>query len=100
MRKWIFTLLLWYIFVDNTPWVQDPEKKTVWILKPGWSTHEACWNVKVKLFEQLNGNNKRYLCVDMDYEKSPIARVSPEELVNRLQSQLEDLIKKLRTMSQ
>jgi len=99
VKKWIFTLLLWYIFVDNTPWIQDPEKKTVWILKPGWSTYQDCWDFKVKIFEILNGENKKYICVDMDYQKPPVDDFVPGELVNRLRLQLEDLIKQLRRMS-
>lgn len=82
MKKWSLILLLWYIFVDNTPWIQDPEKKTVWILKPGWSTYKDCWDVKVKIFETLLGDNKKYLCVDMDYEKEPVVELTQEETIN------------------
>ncbi len=98
MKKWSLILLLWYIFVDNTPWIQDAEKKTVWILKPGWSTYKDCWDVKVKLFEPWDGDNKKYLCVDMDYQKPPGIVLSSEEIVGRLRSQLGDLIKQLRLM--
>ena len=100
MKKWSLIILLWYIFVDNTPWIQGPEKKIVWILKPGWSTYKDCWDAKVKLFEWFDGDNKKYLCVDMNYEKPPIVGLTPEELVNRLRSQLEDLIKQLRMIPQ
>ena len=68
MKKWSLMLLLWYIFVDNAPWIEDPEKKTVWILKPGWSTEQDCWNVKTKLFEMYIGDRKRYMCIDMGYD--------------------------------
>ena len=98
MKKWSLIILLWYIFVDNTPWIQDPEKKTVWILKPGWSTYKDCWDVKVKLFELWDGDNKKYLCVDMDYQEQPVIALSPKEIVGRLQLQLGDLIKQLRLM--
>ena len=106
MKKWSLILLLWYIFVDNTPWIQDPEKKSVWILKPGWSTYKDCWDVKTRLFEQFVGvnsgaaNDKKYLCVDMDYQKPPVAALSPEQTVGRLQLQLGDLIRQLRLMPQ
>ncbi len=98
MKKWSLIILLWYIFVDHTPWIHESEKKTVWILKPGWSTYKDCWDVKVKLFETLDGDNKKYLCVDMDYEKPPVVNLAPEELVHRLRSQLENLIKQLQMM--
>jgi len=102
MKKWIFTLLLWYIFVDNTPWIQDPEKKIVWILKPGWSTYKDCWDVKTRLFERFNQDpvilNRKYMCIDMDYQKPPVAVLSSKEIVGRLQLQLGDLIKQLRMM--
>jgi len=98
MRKWIFTLLLWYIFVDNTPWIQEPEKKTVWILRPGWSTYKDCWDVKTRVYETFDGDNKGYLCVDIHSEKPPVVVLSPEEIINQLRPQLEDLIKQLRLM--
>lgn len=66
MKKWSLILLLWYIFVDNTPWIQEVDKKTVWILKPGWSTEKHCREVKAKIFEILDGENKKYMCIDMD----------------------------------
>jgi len=100
MKKWIFTLMLWYIFVDHTPWIQDLEKKTVWILEPGWSTYKNCWDVKVKLFETFDGDNKKYSCIDMDYEKEPMVILEPEELTNRLRKQIENLIKQLRMTPQ
>ena len=104
MKKWSLIILLWYIFVDNTPWIQDPEKKTVWILKPGWSTYRDCWDVKVKLFERYASDpiilSREYMCIDMDYEEPPVIALSPEEIIGRLRSQLGDLIKQLRLMPQ
>ncbi len=72
MKKWSLILLLWYIFVDHTPWIQEPEKKTVWVLRPGWSAELDCWKVKTRLFEKYDGQNKKYLCIDMDYENPPM----------------------------
>jgi len=96
MKKWSLILLLWYIFVDNTPWIQDPEKKIVWILKPGWSTEKDCWEIKLKLFERYGRDNKKYLCVDMDYQKSPEKVLSPEELIDQLRNEITQLIRQLR----
>jgi len=101
MKKWPLILLLWYIFVDNTPWIQEVEKKTVWILKPGWSTYKDCWNVKTKLFERFNQDPvifpRKYLCVDMDYQVPPVKIVSPEELADRLREEITQLIQFLRS---
>ena len=93
MKKWSLILLLWYIFVDNTPWIQDPEKKTVWILRPGWS-EEECWELKTKLFEKWNGDNKKFMCIDMDQE-APIKIISSQELINQLRSDIVQLIRQL-----
>jgi len=104
VKKWILIVFLWYIFVDNTPWIQDPEKKIVWILKPGWSTEGDCWDVKTRLFERYAYDpvivNRKYMCIDMDYENPPPLELSSEEIVGRLRSQLGDLIKQLRMMPQ
>jgi len=70
MKKWPLIILLWYIFVDNTPWIQEADKKTVWILRPGWSEKE-CWELKTKLFERWNGTDKTYMCIDMDNDNPP-----------------------------
>ena len=103
MKKWSLILLLWYIFVYNTPWIQEPEKKTVWILKPGWSTESDCWNVKTRLFERYALDpviaNRKYMCIDMDHDNPPIKVLSPEELTARLREEIVELIKQLRLKS-
>lgn len=82
MKKWSLILLLWYIFVDNTPWIQEAEKKTVWILKPGWSTGKDCREVKAKIFEILDGENKKYMCIDMDYDERLPSSWDPQPLLD------------------
>lgn len=100
MKKWILVVFLWYIFVDNTPWIQDPEKKTVWILRPGWSTYKDCWDVKTKLFERFNQDPvifpRKYICIDMDGQIQPVRDISPEELTDRLRNEIARLILQLR----
>ena len=98
MKKWSLILLLWYIFVDNTPWIQEAEKKTVWILKPSWSTEKDCWDVKVKLYERFKryGDEQRYLCVDMNFHNPPPPVLTPEQIVGEVRDQLIELIKILR----
>jgi len=66
MKKWSLILLLWYIFADQTPWIQELEKKTVWILMPGYSTWVDCNDFKVRIFEILNGVGREYMCIDMN----------------------------------
>jgi len=95
VKKWSLIFLLWYIFVDHTPWIQEPEKKTVWILRPAWSTEQDCFEIKVKLYDRFDGDGKRYMCIDMDYHNPPKHYVSPEELTQRLRGQIMELIKQL-----
>jgi len=101
MKKWSLILLLWYIFVDNTPWIQEVDKKIVWVLKPGWSTEKDCWNVKIKLFERFNQDPvifpRKYMCIDMDAQIPPVSDISPEELTDRLRKEIAQLILQLRS---
>jgi len=98
IKKWmfIFSILLWYVFVDNTPWIQEADKKIIWLLKPGWSTEKDCWDIKVKLFERYDGNNKLYMCIDMGSQKSPVRGIPIEELTDRLRKEITQLILQLR----
>jgi len=93
MKKWSLILLLWYIFVDNTPWIQQADKKTVWILKPGWSSEIKCWKWKT-IFEEWNGRfvisgkqrtwimgNRKYMCIDMDYD-NPSSGLNMQDVID------------------